>query len=201
MSDALLAGLKRFDLPGEPARSPAPGSWKKNLGAADDVRPQPPLLSPEPETVARPMEVAAPASVDLSKIEASLAALNAKLDKIERDARTQTLQSVTSIAAKLFPELSSAFLADEIGRHLPAMVPPSAAVVEIRAEASLADKLRDLVERTPALAHRCTVTAVEAEGQGRVDVSWQSGGLTFDFDALLRACLAHLNSNQNPTKE
>jgi hypothetical protein len=38
-------------------------------------------------------------------------------------------------------------------------------------------------------------------GQGRVDVSWQTGGLSFDFEGLLQACLSHLNSTQTMTKD
>lgn len=143
----------------------------------------------------------APQPLDLKKIEASLITLNSRLDKIERDAQAQTLQTIQSVAAKLFPELSRQFLAEEIGRHLAALVPASAAVIEIRAETSLAEKLRELVERTPALAHRCTVMPVAAEGQGNVEVSWQTGGLSFDFDGLLQACLSNLTSSQSPIKE
>lgn len=200
MSEALFAGLPRFDAPSAGDRPTAPGSWRNELGSGTAV-PGPARAKARADTAAAPAEAVPPASVDLTRIEAALAALNSKLDKVERDARAQTLQSVTSIASKLFPELSKAFLAEEIGRHLPAMVPASAVVIEIRAEESLAGKLRELVERTPSLAHRCTLTATPTEGQGRVDVSWQSGGLTFDFDGLLQACLSHLNSTQSVTRE
>lgn len=202
MSDAVFAGLPRFDAKAGQARTP--GSWLKEL---DGRAPPEPAEKPAPRVsepavkADMPVVEAPPQPLDLKKIEASLITLNSRLDKIERDAQVQTLQSLQSVAAKLFPELSRAFLAEEIGRHLAALVPASAAVVEIRAEASLADKLRDLVERTPALAHRCTVTSVAAEGQGTVEVAWQAGGLSFDFDGLLQACLSHLTSTHPATKE
>lgn len=200
MSDALFAGLPRFDAAPKGGAVRSPGSWLQELGS----EPAPVAAAPRAQAASVRAEVssqeAAPAVLDLNRIEASLAALNSKLDKIEREARAQTLQTIKSIASKLFPVLSEQFLAEEISRHLPAMVPASAAVVEIRAEEELAGKLRQLVERIPALAHRCSVTAAP-EGQGRVDVSWQSGGLTFNFDALLQASLSHLNSTQTVTKE
>jgi hypothetical protein len=207
MSSAGLSSLPRFDAEAGSGASSKPGSWLKELDGraisetartAAPATPAAPASAPAP-TIAQPVET--PALLDLKKIEASLAALNSKLDKIERDAQTQALQTVQSLAAKLFPELSRHFLAEEISRHLPGLVPDSAAVVEIRAEPELAGKLSELVERLPALANRCTVTATDTEGQGRVDVSWQSGGVTFDFDGLLQGCLSHLTSTQTVTKE
>lgn len=202
MSDAVFASLPRFDAKAGQPR--APGSWLKELDGLAPPEPsdKPAPRLPEPMVTAEvPVVEASPQPLDLKKIEASLITLNSRLDKIERDAQAQTLQSIQSVAAKLFPELSREFLAEEIGRHLAALVPASAAVVEIRAEASLADKLRELVERTPALAHRCTVTSAAAEGQGGVEVSWQAGGLSFDFDGLLQACLSHLTTTHTATKE
>ncbi len=198
MSDTVFAGLPRFDAKAALSRGPA--SWLKELDgtapceAAEQV--------PQAEVAASvPVIEAAPQPLDFKKIEASLITLNSRLDKIEREAQAQALQTIQSVASKLFPELSRHFLADEIGRHLASLVPASAAVVEIRAEESLADKLRELVERTPALAHRCTVTPMVEEGHGGVEVSWQTGGLSFDFDGLLQACLSHLTSTQSVPKE
>ena len=52
-----------------------------------------------------------------------------------------------------------------------------------------------MVAAQPALAGRCTVIA--AEGRTGVDVSWRTGGVTFDFDGLLAACLAQLGATHN----
>lgn len=204
MSSAMLAGLPRFDAEAGKATSPAPGRWMKELEGEVAAPPAQKVQSTEEAAVAAPQAATAVEPqilLDLKKVEASLVTLNSQLARIERDAQAQTLQTVQSMAAKLFPELSRHFLAEEIGRHLPALVPDAAAVIEIRAEAELAAKLSDLVERLPSLAHRCSVTSVETEGQGRVDVSWQTGGLAFDFDGLLQACLSHLTSTQTVTKE
>lgn len=198
MSDAVFASLPRFDGKGGQARTP--GSWLKELDGHAPAAPTPPKAEIQEKAEVQVVETA-PQALDLKKIEASLITLNSRLDKIERDAQMQTLQTIQSMSAKLFPELSREFLAEEIGRHLAALVPASAAVVEIRAETSLSDKLRDLIERTPALAHRCTVTSVAAEGQGSVEVSWQTGGLSFDFDGLLQASLSHLTSTHTASKE
>lgn len=201
MSDALFAGLPRFDA--RSAQSPQPASWRRELSGHALHEPDAPAAKPVAEAPRPEMPVAeaAPQPLDLRKIEASLTLLSSRLDKIERDAQAQTLMTIQSMAARLFPELSRAFLAEEISRHLPALVPASAAVIEIRAEAGLAEKLRELVERAPALAHRCTIMPLDGEGQGQAEVSWQTGGLTFDFEGLLQASLSHLNSTHTVSKE
>lgn len=206
MSDALFAGLPRFDSESERAACRTPGRWLKELGsqAAGETaldRPGADGGRAEPVGAGAPAAEVGPQPLDFKKIEASLMTLNSNLDRIERDVQAQALQTIQSVAARLFPELSKQFLAEEISRHLASLVPASAAVVDIRAEAGLAEQLRELVERSPALAHRCTITPLPAEGEGRVDVSWQTGGLTFDFDRLLQACLSHLTSTQSVTKE
>jgi hypothetical protein len=201
----LLSGLPRFDDKG--ALLP-PTDWRRSFGDADpgpafeaaDSSARDTFIEEAPLSEL-PLQPPPPAQLDLATLEASLAALNGKLEKIERDARAQAVENIRSMAAKLFPLMSKAFLAEEIGRHLPALVPASAAVVEIYAEESLASALRDMVERNNSLAHRCTILPASAPGQGRIDVSWQTGGLTFDFDGLLQACLAQLNSTQTMTKE
>ena len=148
-----------------------------------------------------PVQLPSQAQLDLTALEASLVALSAKLETFERNAKTQSVENTRSIVAKLFPVLSQAFLAEEIGRHLPALVPASAAVVEIYAEESLLSELQAMVERHSSLVHRCTVLPASTPGRGKIDISWQTGGLTFDFDGLLQACLAQLNSTQTKTKE
>ena len=200
MSDTVFSGLPRFDEKG--ALRP-PTDWLRPLDEAGDSRAAQAanLARAEAAKMETPVVEATPAQVGLRKLEASLSALNGKLDKIERDAKAQTVEAVQSIAAKLFPLLSKDFLAEEIGRHLPELVPASAAVVEIRADASLTDDLQAMVERHAALANRCTIMPAPAPGQGRVDVSWQTGGLSFDFDGLLNACLSHLKPTPTVTKE
>lgn len=200
MSEAVFSGLPRFDAGS--AGASAPGSWQRSLEAGagrdaprkDNTRCETAHVEPAPPEPS-------PQLLDLKQIEGALAALGGQLARIEREANQQTLQSVQAMAAKLFPALSAQFLAEEISRHLADMVPASAAVVEIRAEAELAEKLRGRVDALPNLAHRCTITPLPVSGQGRVDVSWQSGGLSFDFDGLLAACLSHLKPNASVTRE
>lgn len=197
MSKALFLSLPRFDANGGLL---PPTDWLRSFDDTGSCSTAPADRAyDEPAQAVTPVVQATPAQLDLRKLEASLTVLNAGLDKIERGAQAQTLEAVQSIAARLFPLLSKDFLAEEIGRHLPKLVPPLAAAVEIRADVSLTDDLQAMLERNSALASRCTV--LSGAGQGRVDVSWQTGGLSFDFEGLLQACLSHLNTTQTMTKE
>lgn len=197
MSKTLLLSLPRFDANGSLL---PPTDWLRSFEEAGSRRTAPAERSyAEPTRAETSVVQATPAQLDLRKLEASMTELNARLDKIERDAQAQTTEAVQSIASRLFPRLSKDFLAEEIGRHLPDLIPPLAALVEIRADVSLTDDLQAILDRNPALAGRCTI--LSGAGQGCVDVSWKTGGLSFDFDGLLQACLSHLNSTQNMQKE
>jgi flagellar biosynthesis/type III secretory pathway protein FliH len=129
---------------------------------------------------------------EFAEIEIMLTALSDTIERLERESREQAVSVTQSIAARLFPELSRLFLAEEIGRHLPGMVPSTAPAVEIRAQPALLERLRDVVEKTASLSERCSVVPAETTDDEQVRVSWETGGLTFDFDGLLNACLAQL---------
>jgi len=81
------------------------------------------------------------------------------------------------------------------------MVPSSAPAVEIRAQTALLEKLRAAVEHMPSLADRCAVVPAGEDEDAEVRVSWETGGLTFDFDGLLKACLAQMESPQTTIEE
>ena len=202
MSDAVFAHLPRFDVVAE--RRPA--DWLRALasgeampapvmqGLEEDSLPAPPPVKSEPVAVHPiPQETAA--------LQATIGNLSKLMDRLDREARQHSVQTVQAIAAQLFPELSRRFLAEEIGRHLPALIPSAGPVVEITAEPELAEQLREMVARNAGLEGRCEVIGREGQGPGRADVSWRTGGVTFDFDGLLQACLADLGTPHKPNTE
>lgn len=201
MSEAVFANLPRFDagdaasalrrlnlpLAEAPAEDPVVAAYDDATDPATDAA-EPPAPSGE--------ALAAETAADPAALEAMLTALSETIDRLEREAQDQVSEAIQSMAAQLFPELSKQFLAEEVSRHLPALVPVSVSNVEIRAEPALAHQLRPLVNGMGTLASRCTVLPVEAPGDSRVHVSWQTGGVTFDFRGLMDACLARLDSKQ-----
>lgn len=191
MSKAVLARLARFDVPeARPDYSalvvrPAP-------------RPAVPLPETAPPTPAPAPEPPAPAPtglvIDPAALDATLAGLADAIERVERDARAEVNTAVSSLAASLFPKLAELFLAEEIGRHLPDLVPSTAVAVEIRAAPPLAEELGDVIARHPGLQARCKLVTCEDTPDQPVEVSWTSGGASFDFSGLLEACLARLDS-------
>ncbi len=200
MSEPVFAGLPRFDV----AAATPPGSWRRQLDETASVRPVAAPVAPHREEMpaqAVAAEVPSSRPADLVQVETALKAIAARLDRIEREAQAQTLQAVQTMAAKLFPELSRRFLAEEIGRSLPKLVPQSAAVIEIRAGEALAAELQTRIAAMPGLANRCTILPSGPELAGHAEVSWQSGGVSFDFDALFATLQAQLNPSQPMTRE
>jgi len=199
MSEAFLATLPRFD-----TDAPAPSSNARRILLRQESVAEPEPEKPEviltPATEPEP-EVQPPVHPDFADVEIVMAALSDTIERLEIESRQQTIKMTQAIAARLFPELSRSFLAHEIGQHLGAMVPSNAPAVEIRAQSLLADKLSELVAASPSLSERCAVVTASPEESSRVEVSWETGGVTFDFDGLLTACLAQLDSPQSPIKE
>ncbi len=202
MSEAVSTNLPRFDVP-----SAMPG-----LSALQSLR----FDTSDVEAVLQGADSDAPTGSDASgradqeqhiepdvetdasaaALETTLLALSETIDRIEHEAGEQVVTTVQSIAAKLFPQLSELFMVEEIGRHLPQLIPVSSASVVIHTPPSLMGKLRHVIDGTSTLSSRCTLVPTESSVKGRVDISWQTGGLNFDFNGLLDACLARLGPAQ-----
>ena len=196
MNSALLSSLPRFDL--DDQAQPA-GRLKLLLGQVPEETPAAaPTVPEEPVLVAPPPVDLGPSLAEVDKLVAGLSGMMARL---EREAREQAMHVTQSLAARLFPELSRQFLAEEIGQHLGKLVPASVPAVEIRARQPMLDKLEPILARHASLAGRCSLVPVPGADETRVQVSWKTGGVTFDFEALLAACLAHLDPAQTLIEE
>ena len=184
MSEALLAKLPRFDGPG----TSSPVNQRSRLELIEQEHSQ----RLEQERAQHQSQF----TRQINAVEATLASLADKVERIEEDARQQTAASIVSMAEQLFPKLSRRFLAEEIALHLEKMIPPGEVRIDIRAEPHLAKQLYEVIERSNRLATICEVVPSEEPGGSRVDVSWSTGGLDFDFDGLLEACIGHLRSDR-----
>ena len=199
MSDAVFSQLPRFDT----VSGPRPAEWLRAMTAGESRAAPQPASREEAAPPAPKVEPAAvrPIPQETAALQAAVASLAKAIERIDAESRLQTVESVRAIAAQLFPELSRRFLAEEITRHLPGLVPAAVPQVDIFAEPALAAQLQEIVGRLPSLEGRCTVIAKEGQGNGRADVSWRTGGVTFDFDSLLTDCLNDLGSTHKPNTE
>lgn len=203
MSDAVFSHLPRFDV----VSGPRPAEW---LRAMTGGEPQAPARVATPESLeAAPLPAAPkaepavvrPIPQETAALQATISSLGKVMERIDAESRQQTVETVQTIAGQLFPELSRRFLAEEIGRHLPALIPMAVPVVDIRAEPGLAAQLQEMISRTPSLEGRCNIIAQEGQGSGRAEVSWRTGGVSFDFESLLDACLNDLGSTHKKNTE
>jgi hypothetical protein len=210
----LFSNLPRFDdAPAHKVTLPfGMAEFDAESGAA---APKPaPLPEPEPEVVAeaevdeeQPVEAmpepapapAVPTGPDLAMVEQTTAELQATIARIELEAAQQVTAAIEEMAHQLFPKLASRFLAGEIGLHLRDLVPVSVASVEIQAAPAMADALADMVDGMPELSQHCTILPREMGEETAVEVSWRTGGLSFDFAGLLASCLARLGPKQSET--
>lgn len=204
MSNALLAKLPRFD---QDERPRSAGSFGLLLGRMPEEAPAIDITMDlqEPEYIAEPpvLEEAPVEETDLSleEIRTLTEQLSGLMEGLERQTQERATQVIQALAARLFPELSRRFLANEISHHLARLVPPTVPQVEIRARSALLEQLQPIISQSPALSGRCMLSPVELAEETRVQVSWTSGGVTFDFDSLLAACLTHLDPAQTLIEE
>ena len=177
MSEAVFAKLPRFDEPASGVRRDS-----RLVGGAPS----------EEETLAQ--QEAKRQAVREQRMEAALQSLADQAEQGQQRLQDQTTEWVVAISERLFPELSRMFLAEEIGKQLPGLIPAAATQVEIRADAELAGQLREVIGRSNRLASLCTVADDAAVSHGRAEVNWLTGGLNLDFAGLLDACVDRLRS-------
>jgi hypothetical protein len=109
--------------------------------------------------------------------------------------------SIRAIASELFPRLSSAFLAEEFALHMPEivkLVPPSA---RIQAPTRIAEDLEFVSRGMENWPTGWAIEAVDGLKEARVEVIWDQGGLTYNLDKILAACLSRLGEHINGIEE
>ena len=177
MSEAVFARFPRFD---EPAASQNGDTHL--VGGVPE----------EQESLAQ--QEAKQQAVREQRMEAALQSLANEAERAQVRLQDQTTEWVVAISERLFPELSRLFLAEEIGKQLPALIPGAATQVEIRADAELAGQLREVIARSNRLTSLCSVADDANVAEGKAEVSWVTGGLNLDFSGLLDACVDRLRS-------
>ncbi len=144
-------------------------------------------LDPEPaENDLDPLEANGPLSV--------LDALMDELPRIEASARDEVVEVVEGIARQIFPKLAELFLAEEIVIHLRKLMPAKVELLKIRAPEPFASQLGEKLNdgqfgETVVEVEVLTANSDEAPA---IDVSWERGGVEFDFRTFLEDCLQRL---------
>ncbi|MEL6829485.1 MAG: hypothetical protein AAFO63_05060, partial [Pseudomonadota bacterium] len=127
-----------------------------------------------------------------------LGELKVAIESVETAIESQVMRATHTLAMRLFPKLGETFLADEIVAQLPELIPFPTARIDVQVDESLVYKLNELLASTE-LAKRCEIVVDPSPSDSRIRVSWESGGVVFDFDGLLQACLAKLQDDREQT--
>ena len=195
MSESVLANLPRYD-----TRSPAQA--RGGLGTARFDTPLNGLgkqsgvqLSDIELAEQQSQQAANRAAEQEAAIAATLTSVTEALGRIETESRERSVAMLQSMAATLFPKLSELFLAEELARHLPEILPEDTPGIEIMAGQDVATRLSQVLEQRGGLAEAVTVKPVNDLAGAQVQISWKTGGLDFDFEELLSACMAQLNAH------
>jgi hypothetical protein len=202
MSDAVFSQLPRFDA----VSAARPADWLRAMNAGEMQAPARPAVQEEAAPAPAPAQKPEPSVVhpipqETAALQATVSSLAKLMERIDVESRQYAADAVQRISAQLFPELSRRFLAEEIARHLPAVIPATVPVVDIRAEPVLAAQLQEIVNRHPSLEGRCNIIPEAGQGGSCAEVSWRTGGATFDFEGLLTACLNDLGSTHKQNTE
>lgn len=163
----------------EPASAPA--------AVAEQSADEDHALPAASEPVAHPMD---------AELAEAMEQLSRGVNRAEIVVQQQIGEAVSGIAATLFPALAQKFLADEIMAQLPKIVTMKTRTITLKAAPSIAARLSTLVEKTPSLVGRCRVMADSTIENGKLDIIWGEGGVSYDLNASL-ADLINLPASTN----
>lgn len=152
--------------------------------------------APDPIAIAQ-----AELSVKAAQLEKAAATFLDTTAKIEAEAQAYIKTEIQSLAAQLFPELGKAFLADELSKHIPKLVPPMISSVEVIASPDIAEQLKGKLVMSDGRGTDITLTASDSAAPMQVKLSWKSGGFDYNFDDLMAACVTHAPSDRTMVEE
>lgn len=203
MSDQMRALLPRFDVVDEPdpvtcVIDTEEGQRSFEVQAPDEV------LTDELPAEAE-LEVAE-ASVDKEGVshapslddeqflhlQTVLDRLTSSLERVERSVHEQAENAVRNVVQQAFPKLADLFLAEEVARHIPDLVPVNQPKVTIKTASFLTDAIQESLARNGGLPENCELTACDDVTTASVDIYWEKGGASANYDAFLDSCLQAL---------
>ena len=105
-------------------------------------------------------------------------------------AKQEAVVMMRAMAEELFPELSREFLGHELARHIPDLLPRSAAEVTISTSVDVSLALEEALSHSEDMPSSFFLKVEPTLDDGKVEVAWDHGGYDFDFKALTAACKA-----------
>lgn len=152
--------------------------------------------APDPIAIAQ-----AELSARATQLEKALVSVADTVAQIEIDAQTHIKNEIQNMAAQLFPAIGKAFLADELSKHIPGLVPSLVSSVEVIASPDMAEQLKGKLIMPDGQDAAIKLTASDTAAPMQVKLSWKSGGFDYNFDDLMAACVTHIHADQTMVEE
>jgi len=154
--------------------------------ATDDRAPEAEAEAQDiPDVPAQPLLPEIDTGVILERIEAAMTSL-------ERKALAHSQTLVADFIQAAFPNLSEAFLADEVLTATESMAPNEVERLTLTVPSAFESAFQRSIQASPRMTELCELKVHDANDDIRVDVDWRSGGLAFDMDAFLESSLGRL---------
>lgn len=158
--------------------------------AFQDAEPEvQPVESPTREPVLDPIA----AELDVA-LEHALMIFESGLQDIRHQIKEEAGKVALTLVSEMLPKVSEAFLADELARHLPDLLPTSAPDITIQTSPAIAETLRDILNHRELAEPAYKIEPKTGFDFGRLEVSWKTGGLSADFSRRLETCLEDLKA-------
>jgi len=129
-------------------------------------------------------------------VQEALECFSAAIHQAEASVVEQVSFVLQDVVAALFPHLSAAFLADEFALHVPDLAKLAPATVQVQASPPIAEKLELASQKMDTWPAGWSISAVDGLAETSVQVAWGQGGLTYETDKILAACLGRSNDHK-----
>lgn len=194
-----LAGVESLDVSASLPSEPDPDRPFENDHFTEPVRSDSVAIERQPQSEGAGLLDQDPVENDSDQIEATgphsvLEALMDELPRIEASARDEVVEVVEGIARQIFPKLAELFLAEEIVIHLRKLMPAKVELLKIRAPEPFASQLGEKLTdgQFGETVVELEVLASNSDEAPGIDISWERGGVEFDFRTFLEDCLQRL---------
>jgi len=120
---------------------------------------------------------------------------------VQELAKQEAVVMMRAMAEELFPELSREFLGHELARHIPDLLPRSAAEVTISTSVDVSLALEEALSQNDEMPSSFFLKVEPTMGDGKVEIAWDHGGYDIDFKALTAACKARYLPDSREDKD
>ncbi|MEM7005282.1 MAG: hypothetical protein AAF498_05330 [Pseudomonadota bacterium] len=122
-------------------------------------------------------------------LQTTLDRLTYSLESVERSVHEQATSAILHFVQQAFPKLADMFLAEEVARHIADIVPVNQPNVIIKTAPFLIDAIKESLARNGGVPGNCKLMAGDDITTSSVDIYWEKGGASTNYDAFLDRCL------------